>query len=122
MGILDAPMAAVAKTLTGTFGRPATLKVYLPPLYDDSTGATSSGTPTEVSCSVVLSEYTDHQIDGTLIKAGDRKAIVSRSEIATKPVPDRDTLVIGSETWRIVRVTGYSSGESEAAYELQLRR
>lgn len=122
MGVLDGPMAEVAKTLTGTFGRAATLKRYSTPVYDDVTGKTSSGTPTDVPCSVVLSEYSDARIDGTLIRAGDRRAIVSRTEVGSKPVADRDTLVLGSETWRIVRVRAYSSGEQEAAFELQLRR
>ena len=122
MGVLDGPMAAVAKTMVGTFGRPATLKRYSAAAYDDSTGKSSGGTPTDVSCSVVFEEFAQSQIDGTLIRAGDRKAIVSRSELGAEPRPDRDEMVIGGQTWRIVRVVGHSSGEQEAAYTLHLRR
>lgn len=122
MGVLDGAMGSVAQTLVSTFGRSATLKRYSTPVYDDSTGKTSSGTATDVSCSVVFEEFADRQIDGTLIKAGDRKAIVSRLDVTSAPVPDRDELAVDSQTWRIVRVLGHSSGDSEAAYTLHLRR
>jgi len=121
MGALDGPMAAVAATLVRGFGRSATLR-RAPASESGYTGAAPAGSTTDYPCSVVFEEFGESQIDGTLIQRGDRKAIVARSTLATEPVPARDTLIEGGRTWRIVGFTGYSSGEQEAAYSLQVRR
>lgn len=122
MAILDKPMGKLAKTLTGKFGRSATLKhVSGQPLYNTATG-TVSESATSIPCTVVFSEFTDKQIDGTLVKQGDRKAVVSRLDINVEPAPDKSVLIEGGRTWKIVRVIGYSSGAQEAAYELHVRR
>lgn len=122
MAILDKPMGKLAKTLTSKFGRSATLKhVAGRPLYNTATG-TVSETATSISCTVVFGEFTEKQIDGTLVKQGDRKAVVSRLDINVEPAPDKSVLIEGGRTWKIVRVIGYSSGAQEAAYELHVRR
>ena len=117
-------MAQVANSLLSTFGRSATLRrPGSKGTYDPSTGTYSGGaTPTDVPCSVVFSDFAVGQIDGTLVKLGDRKALVSRIALTLEPVPDRDSLVVNSQAWKIVRVIGYSSGEQEAAYNLHVRR
>lgn len=122
MGVLDAPMAKVAQSLVKTFGRPATLRAYGAPFYDTPTGSVShAGGYADVACHVAISEYAERQIDGTAIRRGDRRAIVSRLAIGGEPVADRDKIIEGGRTWRIVAVRGFSSGEQEAAYECQLR-
>ncbi len=124
MGTLDGALGGVAQTLIRTFGRSATL------IRPGSSGSfdtasltiTGAGSPTSYSCFVVFAEYTQSQIDGTLIKAGDRKAVVSRLALGVEPLPQSDTLYEGGRTWQIISLIGYSSGEQEAAYELQVRR
>lgn len=123
MGALDGPLANVAQTLLGKFGRGATLRrPGTPGTYDPTTGGYTGGSaPTSVPCNVVFSEFGVGQIDGTLVKLGDRKALVARADLTEEPVPDRDTLVVNSKVWAIKRVLGYSTGEYEAAYELHVR-
>jgi hypothetical protein len=124
MGVLDGALGSVAQNLLGTFGRSATLKrPGTAGTYNASTGTYSGGAAaTEVSCSVVFSDFNVTQIDGTMVKLGDRKALVSRVALGAEPVPGKDTLVVDGATWEIVRVVGYSSGEQEAAFEMQVRR
>ena len=122
MPVLDGPMGKLAKALTGTFGRTATLKRASTPNYNDDTGKTTTS-QTSVTCNVVLSKFEQRQVDGTLVRQGDRIAIVSRLDLGSvEPKPNQDTLTIGSVIWQVVRVIGYSSGANEAAYELHLRR
>lgn len=129
MGVLDGALGRVANTLIGKFGRPA---VLLRPgsggRYDPDTGRVVGGTASvEIPCEVVFQVYADSQVDGTVIRAGDRVALVSRlrlqgSVAAHEPVPQSDVLVEGGRTWQIVRLSGISSGEQEAVYSLQVRR
>jgi len=121
MTILDAPMGALARTLVGTFGRAATINRKGASDYDTATGRTLSDT-SSISCSVVIEAFAAGLIDGTIVQQGDVKGIVSGLEVGYKPVAARDTLTEGGRTWQIVNVIGYSSGASEAAYSLHLRR
>jgi hypothetical protein len=120
MAVLDGVFGTLAQTLIGQFGRTATL-TRAPAGESGYTGQAPAGSATVYPCSIVFEEYADSQVDGTVIKRGDRKAIVSRLALGTAPLPDRDTLTEGGRAWRIVRVLGYSSGEQEAAYSLQVR-
>lgn len=125
MGSLDSALGQVAKTLVKFGGRPATLVRPGPGgAYVPATGRVTGASPDTLSypCEVVFAEYSASQIDGTLIRAGDRRAIVSRLRLGTEPVPNSDTLVEGGRTWQIVRLVGYSSGSQEAAFECQVRR
>ncbi len=101
MGLLDAPMAKVAQTLTKKFGRAAVLVRPGSGTPNPKTGKVEAAGPdTSIPCEVVFTEFSAFQIDGTLIRAGDRKAIVSRLRIegavtASEPVPNRDKLTGG---------------------------
>lgn len=117
-------MGQVARTLVGTFGRSATLR--RPGGgggYNPATGLIEApGSSTDYTCEVVFEDFAQAQIDGTLVRAGDRKALVSRLRLGTEPVPQSDVLIEGGRTWQIVRLLGYSSGAQEAAYTLHVRR
>ena len=121
MATLDRPMGRLAKTLLKKFGRAAVLKRAGAAAYDTPTGRAFASN-TDITCEVVFEEFSESQHDGTLVQAGDRKALVSRIRIGVQPTPDSDTLVEGGRTWRIVQVLGYSSGAEEAAYSLHVRR
>lgn len=122
MATLDKAMGKVAKRLVKAFGRPAVLRhVTAAPTYNPPTGRAHAPT-TDITCEVVFEEFGQGQLDGTLVQAGDRKAIVARMRIDVEPTGGADVLIEGGRTWRIVRVIGYSSGEQEAAYTLQVRR
>lgn len=119
-GALDKAMGKVAKTLIGTLGRSATLR-RAPAPEAGYTGSAPAGSSTDYPCEVALTEFDDRQIDGTTIRLGDRKALVSRLRLGFEPKPDRDTLIESGRTWRVLRVLGISSGAQEAAYVLHVR-
>jgi hypothetical protein len=122
MTILDGPMGKLAQTLIGTFGAPATISRKGEPGYDTATGQSTADETESITCSVAWEEYHAREIDGTLVKTGDRKALVSRLELGYEPEAMRDALTSGGKAYRIVRVLGYPSGAEEAAYTLQVRQ
>lgn len=123
MAVLDGPMGQLASQLLGTFGRPATLVRGGAGTYSPEQGRTMAvEAAASFACHVVFAEFAVSQLDGTVVRLGDRKAIVSRLALGTEPRPSSDTLTVDGVTWRIVRVEGYSSGEQEAAYSLHVRR
>lgn len=119
--VLDGPLGRVAKTLIGTFGAPATLSRRGAPLYDTTTGKSTTAETSSITCSVVWEEFSIREIDGTTIKHGDRKALVSRLAIGYQPNPERDLLTEGGQTYRVLRLLGYPTGAEEAAYSLHVR-
>lgn len=122
MTILDGPMGRLARTLVAQFGRPALIEQNGESRYDTATGTVTMDVLDTIECHVVLSEFQNREIDGTIIQQGDRKGIVSRVALGYQPTANRDTLTEGGRTWKILRLIGYSSGAEEAAYECHLRR
>ena len=121
MTILDGPMAQLAQTLLGTFGGShgtGVLDRAVSGEYDPGTREVST-TWTAHVCNVVVEEYHANQIDGTLIKAGDKRALIARRDIGFEPTAGKDRLRIGAEQWEIVRVEG---DPVRATYTLQVRR
>jgi hypothetical protein len=123
MSILDGPMGRLADTLTRQFGRVVYVVRPGSEEYDPATGRPGRlNLPVRVPVTAVIEDYVASEIDGTLILAGDRKALVPRVQLGFEIVPGADKLLVGGEEWSIVRVVGYSSGDQEAAYTLQVRR
>lgn len=124
MAVLDGPLGSVAKTLTKTFGRSATItRPGSGGSYDPASGdITGAGSTTTTSCSIVFDESAVHLFDEALVRQGDRAGIVARTELGFQPNPGEDTLTEGGRDWEIADVKLYSSGAQEAAYALLLRR
>lgn len=120
-GALDKAARAAAKIAVGIAGRTAILRTK-PAAEAHYTGTAPTGTPTDYPCEVVISEWDESQVDGTLVKAGDRKALVSALRIGVEPTQDRDVLVMNGVDWRVVGVRAIASGEQEAAFWLHIRR
>ena len=114
-----AALAADAAGLISEFGAPATLKSITPGTYDPATG---TSTPVETSTSVdaVVFPYTDRQIDGTMILAGDEQAYIGAVGI-TAPKP-ADTITWRSRVYRIVKVKDLSPAGTSVLFECQIRR
>lgn len=82
---------------------------------------TQGNNPTEVShaCKGIMSDYSAVQIDGTLIKHGDRRILLLASKIADAAVPKQsDKITAEGQTWRVVYVT---RDPVAATYDLQVR-
>jgi len=85
-------------------------------------GNLAAGTnPTTASYSVkgYVTDYAQGQINGTLVKVGDRVAVIYGSSLPAGVEPaTADKIGDGAKTWTVVRVERHSDG---AVFHLQLR-
>lgn len=119
---LDGAMGKLARKVIRQFGRSCVVVRKGEGFYDHSLGRDTHPEIERIACHAAITSYSEREIDGTLIQQGDRRALVGRTALGYEPTPMVDTLIEGGRTWLIVRLSGFSSGSQEAAYELQLRR
>jgi len=118
MGLLDAPLRNVAKSLLNTFGTSVTFRLVTPGSYDTTTG-TQKPTETNTTVKGTLAAYTNHE-RGDSIQLGDRKLFVAASALTVTPTTD-DQIVIDSSVYRIVRNNVTYATDQAAIFELQIR-
>lgn len=92
--------AATAKRLLDRFGQAGAISRSTPGGYDPETGPTD---PVELQspCTVALLEFDNRQIDGELVKIGDRRALIAPD--ATFEPDAGDVLTVASEVVQVVR-------------------
>lgn len=78
------------------------------------------GTSTDHACILVVLDYAASEIDGTLIRATDRKVYVAAGGLAIEPM-ESDRVVIGGAALEIVRVTTLAPAGVAVYFELQAR-
>ena len=120
MGFYENVRATAGRLLAADkFGRGMTLRrttmAYNP--------ATQTSTPTvaDYAASGVVAEYEDKDIDGTLVKAGDRLIILSAEGLAITPTP-ADKVIVGGVVYSIVRDKPTNPAGVAVVYELQVRK
>ena len=91
--------------------------------FDAATGqtSTSTGSDTSVAAKAVVTDYESRFIDGTIIRRGDRRFIVTGLNLGITPVAG-DQIVENSQTFIVVNVETKYIGENVAAYECQARK
>lgn len=107
---------ATAKRLIKRFGQNATLKV----LAGSGDAWNPTQTPSEQPVIIAISKYNNSQIDGTLVKQGDKKIYVS-TEGATIEPDVGHKLEIGSLDHAIVNVMPLSPAGTVVYWEVQAR-
>lgn len=71
-------------------------------VYDPATGTTSGTTTTIAVPDAIVAGYSEQQIDGTVIQAGDRRVMIRADRLtAVTPTPD-DNITFGGKAWEIV--------------------
>lgn len=103
------------------YGRAVTLRRRTPGTYDPSTGATGAETVTSNLTRAIILGYRDSLINGTLIKQGDRKAILKRKGMTMTP-QEADELVVGSDVYSVVSHKTGELGGTNYLYVLQIRK
>lgn len=78
------------------------------------------GEPTDHTCTLVVLDYTSMEIDGTLIRATDRKVLVAAGGLAVEPSA-ADRIVIAGTALEIVRVAPLAPGGTVVLHEIQAR-
>lgn len=110
--------ATTAAKLIAKFGQAGSFKrtaAGTGPAYDPGDGATTSH-----ACTLVDLEYNDHEIDGTLIRTGDKKVFVSTSGVSITPAVS-DRLVIGDASYEIMSIKPLAPGGTVVFWEIQAR-
>lgn len=107
---------ATAERLIAKFGQSATL------IKSTAGGTAYNPTLTSTSYSLTLAvmEYSQHEIDGTMIVRGDKKAYVSTSGLSVAPVVG-DTLTIESVRHQAINVKPLSPAGTVVFWEVQAR-
>ena len=101
-----------------TFGFDATHR-RVTRTYDPATGKNASSNADTTVTITPPAPYEQRRIDGTLIQLGDQRIMMS-AKSAVVP-QSADLFIIGGVTWQVVAIFPIVSGESTAAYEVQLR-
>lgn len=111
--------AATAKALIARFGTSVGMSRTVPGAYDPETGGPAAGTTTTQTVQAVVVDFPQSYIDGTLIRAGDRKALVSTPGI-TAPLAG-DTFTWKSQPLVVVSVKELGPAGTAVLYTLQVR-
>ncbi len=107
--------------LVGKYGMPMTMRVIVPGVYDPASGSKAApGTPADYPCFGMVGEYTLRDIDGTLIKTGDKKVILSASDSMPDPVKG-NLLIMGGETWNVENSRPTAPAGISVVYDVQVR-
>ena len=117
--------AELVRLFGGDKGRALTIRRITPGTYVPATGATGAATETDYTGTGRLGTYADSVIDGTLIRADDRKVtwVPGTAALAFLPRPG-DLVIAGADTDDIYSVITVKTRELAAeniCHTLQVR-
>ena len=102
-------------------GRAVTLVYKTPGSYDPQTDAITGNGTTSQTVKMVILNFKRKDVDGTLIKTGDRMALLANDAL-TRPPKTNDNVTDGGETYNIEDVEAVAPGDTVLLYKLQLRK
>lgn len=115
--------ADTAAELLEEFGQSVTLTSKASGAYSTATGAATVATSTQTVSAVVL-DYGSRDIDGTLIRAGNKRLLMAPQTTAgvdlTAPVVD-DTVLVGSTTYTIKGIKTLSPAGTVILFDCNIR-
>ena len=111
--------AATAARLIQRFGSAVTMGRSVPGAYNPATGAPAAPTVTSQTVQAVVLDFPQRYIDGTLIRAGDRRVLVSA--VGTTAPLAGDTLTWNSQALVVVSVKELGPAGTAVLYTLQVR-
>lgn len=119
MTATDTKLRAKALAAITTYGRDVAFTAK-PTYAGPATGGSSAGASLGTTKAVV-GAYELRYVDGDVVRVGDLRLILPASGLAFTP-EEGQTCSVDGKTWKVVRVVPYSSGEQNAAWEVQVRR
>lgn len=111
--------AATAERLLKRFGKPATITRTTPGGYNTATGTTGAPTVSTQSQQVVVIDYPHGYIDGTLIRQGDRQALIS-PQVIFEPKAG-DVLAWGGASLTLITVKPVAPAGVPVLFDAQVR-
>lgn len=112
-------IAATAHRLLTQFGGPVTLTRTVPGAYNPATGQTDPATTTTYSGTGAKFDYSQRDIDGTLIRMGDQRVYMSVEGMTTPQTGD--TLTAGGRTFQVVASRPLNPAGTVVLHDVQVR-
>lgn len=100
------------------------LRRELPGEYDPENGGPGAGSTTEYTGTAVKLNYSQDDIDGTLIKQGDQQLLLSPLQRDGAPMPlpvSGDLVLIGAKIYSVQSVVDLQPTDTSLLFTLQLR-
>jgi hypothetical protein len=119
--ILDTKFLPKVYAAINKYGISATFTVQSSNTYDPTTGAAVLTTTTVVVKATPPAAYDRKLVDGSLIRVSDAYTIIAGQGLSFPPVQGQLVTIAGN-AWTVLVVTPLISGDSVAAYQLQLRQ
>lgn len=113
-----AELQAEASSLLAEYGRPMVLYRAGESVIDPVTDEEVAGPPVELPCMGIITRYQANLIDGSRIKSGDRKVILTAEQAPQMS----DKLVIDGVSWVLVDIDTKQPAQTVLVYILQVRR
>lgn len=110
-----------AKRLITSFGSAATYEHFTSGTFDPVTGGVTGATYTGYAVQAAIDNFRRSDIDGTVIKADDKNAIMSAKDLAVTPNTD-GRFVQQGERYNIIDIRPTKPATIAVIYELQLRK
>ncbi len=111
------PLQATARRLIVKFGQTGTVTR----LVNTGTSYDPTQTPTTFSCQLVVLDYEDSKVDGTMIKRSDKMIYVSTAGL-TSGLEQSDKITVGVEEYSIERLKPLNPAGTLLYWEVQGRR
>jgi len=111
-------LASVATKLLTDKGQQVTINRAVTNSFNPVTGIITPGTATNIVGYGAAFDYNANQIDGTLVQNGDIRFILEPTD---EPAIE-DTVVIDSDTYKVISVKKTAPAGIVVNYELQLRK
>ena len=114
-----AALAVTAHRIIKDFGQQVVMVRKLAGAYNPATGSSTDTSVLQTGYGVVL-DYGIKNIDGQLIKAGDKQLLLSTSGLTTPAV--NDTVTIGTELFTVTMVKSLSPAGTPLLFDCNIRR
>ena len=114
-GTYDRAAATALKLLT-KYGRSVTVTSVTPGTYDPAAGSITNTTATSTAKGLVT-EHKATDIDGTLIKAGDKKLLLDSSAV----ISIDDSVTVGSDVYSVVGVSELNPAGTRVMWTCNIR-
>jgi hypothetical protein len=111
--------AAIAEAGAATGDGPLFATISRPGIADETTYPVTPAAATTHTCTVVLTEYSDRDRNGTNIRVGDIKALIAPD--AESDPRNGDSLIVGGKTYKMVNVMAVKPGGIVLLWEVQCR-
>jgi hypothetical protein len=113
-------MQAVAARMLGDKGQSCSITTSTPGTYDPTT-ATSPQTNVTTPVVAAIMDYPRKDVDGTLIRQGDKRAVVAAYGLSINPLPSDTFTDAAGRDHVIMDVRGVSPGGIVVIWNMQLR-